>query len=171
VIAACISLFSGEPNLGSKMETRWPTSLASPFPAPGGERSYSVLGHPSVLIALSVAAGQRAWVVVHRCCAPGLLRYTGIGKGSKEAIAFIVSVHVAVRGPLVLLQALWLDLSPSLCCPVLFGVALGLGLQGITKNFISGLIISSSADRSGDFVKSAHSRALSTDQPALPPKW
>lgn len=117
-------------------------SLASPF-LPLGERSYSVLD-VIVLITLFLALAKGL----------GVLQYTGIGKGAQEGIAFVVQYALLFVGSLVLLQLWGLDLSSLTLFASVFGVALGLGLQGITKNFISGLIIIFERPiQVGDFVE------------------
>ena len=83
-----------------------------------------------------------------------MLQYTGIGKGAQEGIAFVVQYALLFVGSLVLLQLWGLDLSSLTLFASVFGVALGLGLQGITKNFISGLIIIFARPiQVGDFVE------------------
>ncbi|NQV10229.1 MAG: mechanosensitive ion channel [Cyanobacteria bacterium] len=138
VIARCISLFPVSRTWLGKIRDALADSLASPF-LPLGERSYSVLDI-LVLIALFLLLAKGLGVV-HQLLRTRVLRYTGIGKGSQEAIAFIVQYTLLFVGSLVLLQLWGLDLSSLALFASVFGVALGLGLQGITKNFISGLII------------------------------
>ncbi len=113
-------------------------SLASPF-LPLGQRSYSVLD-AIVLIALFVLLAKAlGWL--QKLLRVRVLAYTGIGSGSQAAIGFSVQYVLLFIGTLVLLQLWGLDLSSLALFASVFGVALGLGLQGITKNFISGLII------------------------------
>ncbi|MCP9819803.1 mechanosensitive ion channel [Synechococcus sp. Cruz-9H2] len=126
-------------------------SLASPF-LPLGERSYSVLD-VIVLITLFLALA-RGLGVLQRLLRTRVLQYTGIGKGAQEGIAFVVQYALLFIGSLVLLQLWGLDLSSLTLFASVFGVALGLGLQGITKNFISGLIIIFERPiQVGDFVE------------------
>jgi potassium-dependent mechanosensitive channel len=113
-------------------------SLASPF-LPLGQRSYSVLD-AIVLIALFVLLAKvLGWL--QQLLRVRVLAYTGIGSGSQAAIGISLQYVLLFIGTLVLLQLWGLDLSSLALFASVFGVALGLGLQGITKNFISGLII------------------------------
>lgn len=126
-------------------------SLASPF-LPLGERSYSVLD-VIVLITLFLALAKGLGAL-QRLLRTRVLQYTGIGKGAQEGIAFVVQYALLFIGSLVLLQLWGLDLSSLTLFASVFGVALGLGLQGITKNFISGLIIIFERPiQVGDFVE------------------
>lgn len=126
-------------------------SLASPL-LPLGERSYSVLD-VIVLITLFLALAKGLGVL-QRLLRTRVLQYTGIGKGAQEGIAFVVQYALLFVGSLVLLQLWGLDLSSLTLFASVFGVALGLGLQGITKNFISGLIIIFERPiQVGDFVE------------------
>ncbi|MCP9842055.1 mechanosensitive ion channel [Synechococcus sp. J7-Johnson] len=126
-------------------------SLASPF-LPLGERSYSVLD-VIVLLALFLALA-RCLGVLRQLLRTRVLPYTGLDKGSQVAIAFVVQYALLCIGALVLLQLWGLDLSSLTLFASVFGVALGLGLQGITKNFISGLIIIFERPiQVGDFVE------------------
>ncbi|MCT0248101.1 mechanosensitive ion channel family protein [Synechococcus sp. CS-205] len=126
-------------------------SLASPF-LPLGERSYSVLD-VIVLITLFLALANGLGML-RRMLRTRILQYTGIGKGNQEAIAFVLQYALLFVGSLVLLQLWGLNLSSLALFASVFGVALGLGLQGITKNFISGLIIIFERPiQVGDFVE------------------
>jgi small-conductance mechanosensitive channel len=126
-------------------------SLASPF-LPLGERSYSVVD-VIVLITLFLALAKGLGVL-QRLLRTRVLQYTGISKGAQEGIAFVVQYALLFVGSLVLLQLWGLDLSSLTLFASVFGVALGLGLQGITKNFISGLIIIFERPiQVGDFVE------------------
>ncbi len=113
-------------------------SLASPF-LRLGERSYSVLD-AIVLIALLLLLA-RALAALQRLLRTRVLQHTGISKGSQEAIAVIVQYVLLFIGSLVLLQLWGLDISSLTIFASFFGVALGLGLQGFARNFLSGLVL------------------------------
>jgi small-conductance mechanosensitive channel len=70
-----------------------------------------------------------------------VLQRTGIEPGSQEAIAFVLQYGLLFLGTLVLLQLWGLDLTSLALFASVLGVGVGLGLQGIAKNLISGLII------------------------------
>ncbi|WP_259721372.1 mechanosensitive ion channel family protein [Synechococcus sp. CS-1328] len=126
-------------------------SLASPF-LPLGERSYSVLD-VVVLLGLFVLL-TRLVGVLQGLLRSRVLRYTGINVGAQEAVAFVVRYGLLFIGTLVLLQLWGLDLSSLTLFAGVLGVGVGLGLQGITKNFVSGLvIIFEQPIRVGDFVE------------------
>ena len=113
-------------------------SLASPF-LPLGQRSYSVLDAIVLIALLVLLAKVLGWL--QQLLRVRVLAYTGIGSGSQAAIGISLQYVLLFIGTLVLLQLWGLDLSSLALFASVFGVALGLGLQGITKNFISGLII------------------------------
>jgi small-conductance mechanosensitive channel len=83
-----------------------------------------------------------------------VLRHTGISLGAQEAIVFLLRYGLLVLGSLVLLQLWGLDLSSLTLFAGVLGVGVGLGLQGITKNFVSGLVIMFERPiQVGDFVE------------------
>ncbi|QNI71920.1 mechanosensitive ion channel domain-containing protein [Cyanobium sp. NS01] len=125
--------------------THW---LAVPF-LPLGERSYSLLD-VVILVALLVRA---VWLVL-QLLRSRVLRYTGMSAGGQEAVAFVARYGLLLVGTLVLLQLWGLDLTSLTLFASVLGVGVGLGLQGITKNFLSGLIIIFERPiQVGDFVE------------------
>jgi small-conductance mechanosensitive channel len=118
-------------------EALWNT-LVSPF-LPLGERSYSILD-AIVLIALFVAL-SRSLAALQRLLRRTVLQPSGISKGSQEAIAFLVQYTLLFIGTLVLLQLWGLEIGSLAIFAGFLGVALGLGLQGFARNFLSGLLI------------------------------
>ncbi|WP_323271091.1 mechanosensitive ion channel family protein [Synechococcus sp. CCY9201] len=134
-----------------RVATALSDSLASPF-LPLGENSYSVLD-VVVLLGLFVLL-TRLVGVLQGLLRSRVLRYTGINVGAQEAVAFVVRYGLLFIGTLVLLQLWGLDLSSLTLFAGVLGVGVGLGLQGITKNFVSGLvIIFEQPIRVGDFVE------------------
>ncbi|WP_216901099.1 mechanosensitive ion channel family protein [Synechococcus sp. CCY 9618] len=113
-------------------------SLGSPF-LPLGGRSYSVLD-AVILVALFLVL-VRGVAFLKAMLRTRVLQRTGIEPGSQEAIAFIVQYGLLFLGTLVLLQLWGLDLTSLALFASVLGVGVGLGLQGIAKNLISGLII------------------------------
>ena len=113
-------------------------SLGSPF-LPLGGRRYSVLD-AVVLVALFLML-VRGVALLKGLLRIRVLQRTGIEPGSQEAIAFILQYGLLFLGTLVLLQLWGLDLTSLALFASVLGVGVGLGLQGIAKNLISGLII------------------------------
>jgi small-conductance mechanosensitive channel len=113
-------------------------SLGSPF-LPLGGRSYSVLD-AVILVALFLVLVRGVAFLKGRL-RTRVLQRTGIEPGSQEAIAFLLQYGLLFIGTLVLLQLWGLDLTSLALFASVLGVGVGLGLQGIAKNLISGLII------------------------------
>ncbi|NER52752.1 MAG: mechanosensitive ion channel, partial [Symploca sp. SIO1A3] len=106
---------------------------------PLGDQSYSVLG---ILIFLGLFTG----LVILATTAKKLLRsrllhLTGLNRGTQETIAQIANYALIFLGTVVLLQLAGLDLSSLTIFASVIGVGIGLGLQGIAKEFISGLVL------------------------------
>jgi small-conductance mechanosensitive channel len=126
-------------------------SLTAPV-LPLGERSYSLLD-AIILISLFVAL-FRLVGVLQAVLRGRVLRHTGISLGAQEAIVFLLRYGLLLLGSLVLLQLWGLDLSSLTLFAGVLGVGVGLGLQGITKNFVSGLVIMFERPiQVGDFVE------------------
>jgi small-conductance mechanosensitive channel len=113
-------------------------SLGSPF-LPLGGRRYSVLD-AVVLVALFLVL-VRGVAFLKGLLRIRVLQRTGIEQGSQQAIAFVLQYSLLFLGTLVLLQLWGLDLTSLALFASVLGVGVGLGLQGIAKNLISGLII------------------------------
>ncbi|WP_087069338.1 mechanosensitive ion channel family protein [Cyanobium sp. NIES-981] len=127
---------------------RW---LSAPF-LPLGSRSYS-LQDVVVLVLLFVALAQ-AVGMLQSLLRRRVLRYTGMSEGGQEAVAFVARYGLLLVGTLVLLQLWGLDLTSLTLFASVLGVGVGLGLQGISKNFLSGLIIIFERPiQVGDFVE------------------
>ena len=77
----------------------------------------------------------RDWTVRH------LTRRSGVRVGVAHAIASIVRYLLVFIGLIVLLETIGIDLSSLMVVAGALGVGIGLGLQGITNNFVSGLIL------------------------------
>jgi small-conductance mechanosensitive channel len=137
VIAAADLFPSSRIGMLRLREALW-NSLAAPF-MPLGERSYSILD-AIVLIALFVAL-TRSLAVLQRLLRRKVLQPSGISKSSQEVIAFLVQYTLLFIGTLVLLQLWGLEIGSLAIFAGFLGVALGLGLQGFARNFLSGLLI------------------------------
>lgn len=70
-----------------------------------------------------------------------LLKKTLIAKGTKESIGTMVKYLIILGGIFSILQTNGIDLSAFGVLAGAIGVGIGFGLQNITNNFISGLII------------------------------
>jgi len=83
-----------------------------------------------------------------------VLQVTKMSRGAQEAIAFLTNYGLIIVGTLVLLQLWGLDLSSLTILASVLGVGIGLGLQGIAKEFVSGLVIIFERPiQIGDFVE------------------
>ena len=66
---------------------------------------------------------------------------TEVEKGMLESIATLVRFGILIIGSIVIFQSAGIDLSALSILAGALGVGIGFGLQGITNNFISGLVI------------------------------
>ncbi|MDY7012256.1 MAG: mechanosensitive ion channel [Cyanobacteriota bacterium] len=83
-----------------------------------------------------------------------VLRLTGLSRAAQETIATISSYIFIFIGTIVVIQLWGLELSSLTVFAGVLGVGIGLGLQGIAKEFISGLtIILERPIQVGDFVE------------------
>ena len=76
------------------------------------------------------------WFIAH------VLVHRGFDIGLREALGAIVRYVVISLGALVILQSAGIDLTSLNVLVGAVGVGLGFGLQNITSNFFSGLILS-----------------------------
>lgn len=131
-------------------EVLW-ESLVAPL-IPLGEKSYSVTD-------LVILAGMFLGLLVVARTATKLLRsrvlrVTRVSRGVQETIAFVTNYSLILIGTLILLQLWGLDLSSLTILLSVVGVGVGLGLQGIAKEFVSGLVIIFERPiQVGDFVE------------------
>ncbi len=118
---------------------------------PLGNSSYSVL---DLFILLGLFTGLIIVArTIQKLLRSRVLRFTGLNRGSQETVAQIATYGIIFFGTIVLLQLWGLDLSSVTIFASVLGVGIGLGLQGIAKEFISGLVlIFERPIKVGDFV-------------------
>lgn len=126
-------------------------SFISPL-IPLGEEAYSVV---DLIILLGMFLGLLVVArTATRLLRSRILRITRVSRGAQETVAFITNYGLILIGTLVLLQLWGLDLSSLTILLSVVGVGVGLGLQGIAKEFVSGLVIIFERPiQVGDFVE------------------
>lgn len=126
-------------------------SLASPILTLGNQ-SYSIV---QLVILIGLFCGLVSFARAGKTLLRSrVLRLTGMSRGAQEAVAFIANYALIIIGALVLLQLWGLDLSSLTIFASVLGVGIGLGLQGIAKEFFSGLVIIFERPvQVGDFVQ------------------
>lgn len=83
-----------------------------------------------------------------------VLSLTGLSRPAQETIALVANYSFVVIGALVLLQIWGLDITSLTVFAGVLGVGIGLGIQGIAKEFVSGLVlIFERPIQAGDFVE------------------
>ncbi len=126
-------------------------TLASPVISLG-EDSYSIVDMVVLIglfLGLIILARSTRKLLRSR-----VLQVTKMSRGAQEAIAFLTNYGLIFVGTLVLLQLWGLDLSSLTILASVLGVGIGLGLQGIAKEFVSGLVIIFERPiQVGDFVE------------------
>jgi small-conductance mechanosensitive channel len=117
-----------------------------------GEASYSVVDLMllvGLFIGLLAVAGTVTNLLRSR-----ILRITNVNRGVQESIAVIINYSLIFIGTVVLLQIWGLDISSLAILASVLGVGIGIGLQGIAKEFFSGLVITFERPiQIGDFVE------------------
>ncbi|MBW4649364.1 MAG: mechanosensitive ion channel [Kastovskya adunca ATA6-11-RM4] len=126
-------------------------TLTSPF-IPLGQESYSVL---DILILIGLFVGLFVLTrTAKKLLRSRVLNLTGLSRGSQETIAVVANYSLIFIGTIVVLQIWGLDLSTLAIFASVLGVGVGLGLQGIAKEFISGLVVIFERPiQVGDFVE------------------
>ncbi len=119
-----------------------------------GENSYSVVDIVSLLgLFLGLIVFSRTATKVLRS---RVLQATGVNRGAQETVAFLANYSLILIGTIVLLQLWGLDLSSLAILISVLGVGIGFGLQGIAKEFVSGLVIIFERPiQVGDFIELA----------------
>lgn len=104
-----------------------------------GSNSYSVI-QIGILIGLFLVLLSLT-KVVRNLLRSRVLFFTGMNQGDQETIATIANYTLVSIGTVLLLQIWGLDLSSLTIFAGVLGVGIGLGLQGIAREFVSGLVI------------------------------
>jgi small-conductance mechanosensitive channel len=98
------------------------------------------LGHIFyLLVSVSILVVASRWLM--RLVVNKLLKNTAMEKGMLQSVATLVRFGILVIGFIVIFQSAGIDLSSLSILAGALGVGIGFGLQNITNNFISGLII------------------------------
>ncbi len=119
---------------------------------PLGNNVYSLLDL-IILIALLVVVFTLARSI-KRMLRLRVLSITGLSRAAQETIALIANYGFVLIGTLVILQVWGLDISSLTVFAGVLGVGIGLGIQGIAKEFVSGLVlIFERPIQVGDFVE------------------
>ncbi|NJL02524.1 MAG: mechanosensitive ion channel [Spirulinaceae cyanobacterium RM2_2_10] len=116
-----------------------------------GESHYSLL---DVLTLLALFAGMVLLVrTLRRLLRSRLLALTGLNRSAQATVALIVNYILLFIGTIVVLQLWGLNLSSLTVFASVLGVGISLGLQGVAKEFISGVVlIFERPIQVGDFV-------------------
>lgn len=118
---------------------------------PLGNNAYSILDLIiliALLVALFILARSIKQVLRMR-----VLSLTGLSRAAQETIAIVANYSFVLIGTLVLLQIWGLDITSLTVFAGVLGVGVGLGIQGIAKEFVSGLVlIFERPIQVGDFV-------------------
>ncbi|NMF85279.1 mechanosensitive ion channel domain-containing protein [Nodosilinea sp. P-1105] len=116
-----------------------------------GDRPYSLLDLlllMVVLLGLVILASALTNVLRSR-----FLRITGVSLAAQEAIAVLSKYTLILLGTVVILQLWGIDLSSIALIASGLGIGVGLGLQGLVKDFVSGLVmVFERPVQVGDFV-------------------
>jgi small-conductance mechanosensitive channel len=98
---------------------------------------------PLRLITVLILTSALVWVTrrVTRWFVDNVLARRGFDIGMREALGAIVRYAIIALGALVILQSAGIDLTSLNVLVGAVGVGLGFGLQNITSNFASGLIL------------------------------
>ena len=104
-----------------------------------GSRSYSLLD--LLLVVLTLLGVVVAASAVTNLLRSRVLRATGISVAAQEAIAILSKYTLILLGTVVVLQLWGLDLSSIALIASGLGIGVGLGLQGLVKDFVSGLVL------------------------------
>ncbi|WP_342052997.1 mechanosensitive ion channel family protein [Crocosphaera sp. Alani8] len=118
---------------------------------PLGNQKYSIL---DFFILIGLLTGLVTLTrMVSRVLKSKLLSATGLNRAVQDTTALIVNYTLIFLGTIVVLQVWGLDLSSLTVFASVLGVGIGLGLQGIAKEFVSGLVlIFERPIQVGDFV-------------------
>lgn len=78
----------------------------------------------------------------------------GLDRGSQEAITSVINYAIAALGSIIVLHSLGIDLSSLTVIAGVVGLGVGIGLQNLSSNFISGLtLLFERPVKVGDFIE------------------
>lgn len=113
-------------------------SLAEPI-VNLGSNSFSII---QIAILIGLFLGLLSLTkVLRNVLRSRVLHFTGMNQGDQETIATIANYTLIFIGSILLLQLWGLDLGSLTVFAGVLGVGIGLGLQGIAKEFVSGLVL------------------------------
>ena len=144
-------LFAQTRRLGQSIQRTIITSLTTDL-VPLGNQPYSaldILRLIGLFVVLMIISKTFKRILRSR-----VLSLTGLSRAAQETVAAISNYIFIFLGAIVVLQLWGLELSSLTVFAGVLGVGLGLGVQGIAKEFISGLaIIFERPIQVGDFVE------------------
>ncbi|WP_265265280.1 mechanosensitive ion channel family protein [Spirulina subsalsa] len=106
---------------------------------PLGDNAYSVL---DILILIGLLAGVlSASRLLRRILRSRILILTGLNRSAQENISLIANYTFIFIATIVILQIWGLNLNSLTVFASVLGVGISLGLQGITKEFVSGIVL------------------------------
>jgi len=128
------------------------SSLTAQVISFGDETRYSAL---ELLLLLALTVGL--WFAVSaltRLFKGYVLRHTGADLGMQQVVAVLMQYILTFLGLIILLQVWGIDVASLAIFASVLGVGIGFGIQNITNDFISGVIITLERPiQGGDFIK------------------
>ncbi|MGB3238817.1 MAG: mechanosensitive ion channel domain-containing protein [Geitlerinemataceae cyanobacterium] len=92
--------------------------------------------------------------LIGRAIGRWFLMKMGLDRGSREAITSVIRYAIAALGSIVVLHGLGIDLSSLAVIAGVVGLGVGIGLQNLSSNFISGLtLLFERPVKVGDFIE------------------
>ena len=97
----------------------------------------------SLILYLIISVGLLIYIsaIIRRVIQNRLLKKYNFDIGHRQAISTIVRYIIVVIGLIIIVQATGIDLSFIAFLAGALGIGIGFGLQNITNNFVSGLVI------------------------------
>ena len=107
-----------------------------------------------ITMGLIVVAAFVSSVLVQRIMRRNLLRRVGLKQGAQESICRALHYVIILAGAFIAIDQAGIDLTALAALSAVLMVGLGIGLQNITSNFVSGLILLLERPvQVGDFVE------------------
>lgn len=104
-----------------------------------GSADISILSISSIIIAIALLIWLANWL--QKAVEKWILKRYHLESGVSDAVSNIIKYVVIVLGFFIVLESSGIDLSSLQVLAGALGVGIGFGLQNITNNFISGIII------------------------------